>query len=275
MAIAAAALLPTFAMAQSTATQTQSTATLPQDPFAPGQADSPKPDTRLRHWGISATFGSVTQQEAGGDVDSRENDGNAFAVAADYYLTDHFALTAGVYAEQTGLLTEFDYDGIGKKKFWMAGVSAGAKYYFFPRKWIVQPYLGAALYANVLNLGHSKGRYEFAANDSGRSRLRVGYDVHCPALSLAPQLGVDLRLVSSLSLTFAADYRWGFYGKSATDIRYLSGPSLGNTLHLENPMSRTVLSLGLKLDFPLRPINWQHAGTTLLDIICTWINARR
>ena len=253
-------LMPTAALAQDVATA------------LPG--DTPKPDTRLRHWGISATVGSLTQQEAGGDVDSRENEGNAFGIAADYYLSNHFALTAGVYAEQTGLLTELDYDGIGKRKFWMAGLHAGAKYYPLPKKWIVQPYIGASVYANVLNLGHSRGSYDIKANDYQQSRVHIDYDVHCPAVSLAPQVGVDLRLLSSLSLTLAADYRWGIYGKSSTDLRYLSGPDMGTALHLENPMNRTVLSLGLKIDFPLRPVNWDNVGTTLFDLLYMWINGR-
>lgn len=236
--------------------------------------NSQKTDTRLRHWGISATIGSLTQQEAGGRVDSRENDGNAFGIAADYYLSNHFALTAGVYAEQTGLLTELDYDGIGKKKYWMAGLHAGAKYYPLPKKWIVQPYIGASLYANVLNLGHSRGSYDIKANDCQQSRVHAEYDVHCPALSLAPQVGVDLRLLSSLSLTLAADCRFGLYGRSRTDLRYLSGPDMGTTMHLENPMSRTVLSLGFKIDFPLRPVNWDNVGTTLFDLLYMWINGR-
>ena len=228
----------------------------------------------FRRWGVSATIGSLTQQEAGGSTDSRENEGNAFGVTADWFVSRHFALTGGVYAEQTGLLTELDYDGIGNRKFWMAGLHAGAKFYPLPHKWVVQPYIGGSLYTNVLNLGHSRGAYDFAANDYQQSRVHVEYDVHCPALSLAPQVGVDLRLLSSVSLSFAAEYRWGLYGKSRTDVRYISGPDMGTALHLENPMSRTVLSLGLKIDFPLRPVNWQNVGTSVFDLLYLWINGK-
>lgn len=231
-------------------------------------------DDYIRRWGLSATVGSLTQQEDDGDVDSWSNDGNVFDISADWYVTRHVALTGGIYAEQTGLLTHYDIDGIGKKKFWMAGLHAGAKYYPLPHKWVVQPYIGASLYTNVLNLGHSRGSYELISNDYHSARVHAEYDVRCPALSLAPQVGVDLRLLSSVSLTFAADYRWGLYGRSSTDLRYIDGPDMGKTMHLENPMSRTTLSLGLKIDFPLRPINWEHVGTSVLDLLYIWINGK-
>lgn len=229
--------------------------------------------TYQRRWGISATLGSLTQQEDDNN-DSRENDGNTFAVTADYYLSKRFAVTAGVYAEQTGMLTDFDGDGIGKKNFWMAGLQAGAKFYFFPTKWVVQPYVGGAVYMNVLNLGRQRGSYEFTTNDYHPSRLHVDYEVQCPAVSLAPQIGVDLRLLSSVSLTFAADYRWGMYGKSRVMTRYIDGPSMGQTATLTNPMDRTTLSLGLKIDFPMRPVNVRKVGTTICDLIYLWINGR-
>lgn len=228
-----------------------------------------------RRWGISATFGSLTQAEDdNGKTDSRENEGNAFAVTADYYITKRLALTAGVYAEQTGMLTDFDADGIGKKKFWMAGVQAGAKFYFFPTKWVVQPYVGGAVYLNALNLGRQRGSYEFTTNEYHSPRVHVDYEVQCPAVSLAPQIGVDLRLLSSVSLTFAADYRWGIYGKSRAATRYIDGPNMGQTATFTNPMDRTTLSLGLKMDFPLRPVNVRKVGTTVLDLIWIWINGR-
>lgn len=231
-------------------------------------------DDYIRRWGLSATVGSLTQQEDDGDVDSWSNDGNVFDISADWYVTRHVALTGGIYAEQTGLLTHYDIDGIGKKKYWMAGLHAGAKYYPLPHKWVVQPYIGASLYTNVLNLGHSRGSYELISNDYHPARVHAEYDVRCPALSLAPQVGVDLRLLSSVSLTFAADYRWGLYGRSSTDLRYIDGPDMGKTMHLGNPMSRTTLSLGLKIDFPLRPINWEHVGTSVLDLLYIWINGK-
>ena len=226
-----------------------------------------------RRWGVSATLGSLTQQEDDNN-DSRENSGNTFAVTADCYLSKRFAVTAGVYAEQTGMLTDFDADGIGKKHFWMAGLQAGAKFYFFPTKWVVQPYVGGAVYMNVLNLGHNRGSYEFTTNDYHPSRLHVDYEVYCPAVSLAPQIGIDLRLLSSVSLTFAADYRWGIYGKSHVTTRYIDGPNMGQITTLTNPMDRTVLSLGLKIDFPMRPVNIRKVGTTLLDLIYQWISWR-
>lgn len=239
-------------------------------PFLEAAAQS---DDYARSWGIHANFGGITQSESE-NADSRENEGNTFAVTADWFVTPRLALTGGIYAEQTGMLTHLDADGIGPKSFWMAGIQAGAKYYFFPKKWIVQPYAGAAVYANVLNLGHNRGAFDFRSNDYSLSRMHADYDIKCPALSLAPQIGIDLRLISSLSLTLAADYRWGIYGQSRLDVRHLDGQQGAPIEHFENPMSRTTLSLGLRFDFPARPVDWQRAGCTLLDLIYIWINGR-
>lgn len=258
VALVAAALMPAPASAQ--------------DVWADKGNAPVSADTYVRRWGVSASVGALTQMECGDDVDSQENEGNVFDITAHWYPNRHFALSGGLYAEQTGILTPFDNNGIGKKKYWMCGLHVGARYYPLPHKWIVQPYLGASIYTNVLNLGHTRGSYEFTTNTYNGSRAHVDYDVQCPALSLAPQLGVELRLLSSVSFTCAFDYRWGIYGRSRADMRYVSGSEAGTAMHFENPMSRTVLSLGLKIDFPLRPVNWRRAGTTLLDLIMIWIN---
>lgn len=88
-------------------------------PFLEAAAQS---DDYARSWGIHANFGGITQSESE-NADSRENEGNTFAVTADWFVTPRLALTGGIYAEQTGMLTHLDADGIGPKSFWMAGRS--------------------------------------------------------------------------------------------------------------------------------------------------------
>ena len=108
------------------------------------------------------------------------------------------------------------------------------------------------------NDGYNKVAFDFRTNENYRPLMHVSYDVQCPALSLAPQIGFDLRLVSNVSLTFAADYRWGTYGKSRVDARYTEGPQASTSVSMANPMSRMTYSMGLKLDFPMRVINWSR-----------------
>ena len=96
----------------------------------------------------------------------------------------------------------------------MLGLHAGAKYYFFPRKWICQPHIGALLHTNVLNLGHQKGECHIVAEQGFPGcQAMMTYDVSCPALSLSPpQVGVDIHLFSSVSFCVA-------YNSSAADDR--------------------------------------------------------
>ena len=123
-----------------------------------------------------------------------EDQGNDFFISADYWLSYHLALTGGATFEQQGLYTDYS-DGIGLKKVNMLGLHAGAKYYFFPRKWICQPHIGALLHTNVLNLGHQKGECHIVAEQGFPGcQAMMTYDVSCPALSLSPQVGVDIHL---------------------------------------------------------------------------------
>lgn len=255
--VMAAAMLPSVAMAQDYQSLSESA----------GGGRQP------HRWGIGLQIGGLSQTEDDDAIGS-DNEGNAFAITADWYVTRRLALTGGLYAEHTGMLTQYDASGLGPRKYWMAGLQAGAKFYFFPTKWIFQPYVGGSLYANVLNLGHNRGTFDFRTNENYSPLMHVSYDVQCPALSLAPQIGFDLRLVSNVSLTFAADYRWGTYGKSRVDARYTEGPQASTSVSMANPMSRMTYSMGLKLDFPMRVINWSRTQNTLLRLLGIWIGSR-
>ena len=224
---------------------------------------------------LAASFGGITQSEDRGDMYS-DNEGNSFALTADYWLSRHIALTGGLYAEQLGLMTTLDADGIGPKRYWMAGLEAGAKYYPLPSKWIVQPYVGATVMTNVLNLTTQRGTKHFRSNiGTGGSATVADYEVQCPAVSLSPKVGVDLHLLRDLSLTFAADYRWGLYGKSRATARFSEGALIGQSQNMDCRIDRTVLSIGLKLDFPFNSINPSKVQNGLLDILWMWISSKK
>lgn len=228
-----------------------------------------------RRWSLAASFGGISQSEDRGDMCS-DNDGNAFALTADYWLSRHAALTGGVYAEQLGIMTTLDADGIGPKNYWMAGFEAGAKYYPLPSKWIVQPFVGATVMANVLNLKTQRGTIHFRSNyGTGGTATVADYEVQCPAVSLSPKIGLDLHLLRDLSLTFAADYRWGLYGKSRATARFNEGMLMGQTQYMDCRIDRMVLSIGLKLDFPINTVTPSKVQNGILDILWMWISSKK
>lgn len=220
-----------------------------------------------RRWALHASFGEVTMGENKADNERyfpSEDKGNAFSFAADYFLTSRLALTGGLVFEQQGLFTDFS-SGIGLKKANQLGVVAGAKYYFFPKKWIVQPHVGGMLHTNVLNLSRYRGESRVVLSQGyPGSHGQLSYDVQCPALSIAPSVGVDIRLVSSLSLTLSYDYRFGLWGHHRGDLRLVDGPLTGNVVRIDESFQRSGISLGLRMDFPVRSVSRRTQNNLLM-----------
>lgn len=229
-------------------------------------------DEEERRWGIQLSIGGTEMNNSGSTLG--EDQGNSYALTADWYVMRHLALTGGLYTEHTGLLTYLDADGIGPKTFNILGVMAGAKLYPLPYKWAIQPYIGVAAYTNVLNLSHQRGKFTFNTNYGADSPATVDYDVRCAPLSLAPQFGVDIRLLSSVSLNLAADYRYSLGGRSSAQGRITSGQMAGQAFVLDERHDRMVFSIGVKVDFPLRPINTSRFNDNLWLMIGSWLSTR-
>lgn len=225
-----------------------------------------------RKWGLQFSLGGTEMNNSGSTMN--EDQGNAFALTADWYAWRHLALTGGIYTEHTGVFTGLDADGLGPKTFNTLGVMAGAKLYPLPVRWIMQPYLGGALYTNVLNLGHNRGKFQFTSNYTGEPSTTADYDIRCSALSLSPQVGIDIRLVSSVSLGVAADYRWSLGGKTQATARITEGQLAGRTFTLDERHDRLVFSVGLKVDFPLRSYNHDRLSNTLWSLLAGWIEGK-
>ena len=162
-----------------------------------------------KQWSLQAGIGGIKMLENryDGQYYVPEDEGNAFYVSADYWLSHRVALIGGLTLEQQGLFTN-QSDGIGLKKVNMFGIHAGMKYYLFPKKWILQPHIGASVYTNCLNLGHQMG-VSAVQSEQGYpgSHGSLSYDVSSPALSLSPRVGVDIRILSSVSLCMASATR--------------------------------------------------------------------
>lgn len=223
-----------------------------------------------RQWGVQATIGGTEMNSSG--TATGEDQGNAYSLSADWYVSRHVALTGGLSAEHTGIMTYLDADGLGPRSFNTLGLMAGAKLYPLPAKWALQPYLGAAIHTNVLNLGHHKGSVNFLSNYGEAASM--DYDVSCAPVSLAPQLGLDIRLLSSLSLVLAADYRFGLGGKTKATARITSGQQAGSVLTLDERHNRTCFSIGLKMDFPVRQVSGERVRNNLLSLLMIWLSGK-
>ena len=108
-----------------------------------------------KKWSVEAGFGGIRMLEnrySDGNNYVNEDQGNAYFASLDYWLSNRLALTGGFTLVQQGLFTDYS-DDIGLKTVNMFGLHAGGKYYFFPTKWIFQPYIGASVYTNFINLG--------------------------------------------------------------------------------------------------------------------------
>lgn len=241
----------------------------------PAWADD-KADEELPRWGLQFSVGGLTRYDNSPDGQSHyfnDDQGNAFELAADYYLTRRLALTAGLYLEQNGMVTDLS-DGIGLNKHYRTGLLAGAKFYFLPRRWLFQPHIGAQVMANVLNLSSKTGHFErYATSGYPGSGVAVDYDVLSPALLLRPQLGFDLHLFSTLSLTFGCDARIGLWGHERQRVHFTSGPLTGTDCQHNIARTALGLSIGVKLDFPVKKIS-PRAQQNLFELIYYWIESR-
>lgn len=228
-----------------------------------------------RRWGVAINMGELTfddESPDGQDFYPGEDRANSFSLRGDYFVTPRFALTGGLHYEQQGILTDYD-SGIGLKRNGQLALSEGIKYYFFPKKWIVQPHIGCGLYEGAVIQGKRKGggRYDAVDGFPG-SQLQLDYHVKGLTLAAIPHLGVDLHVLSTLSLTLDWDPRIELDGQRTDyDVRFTSGPMTGLCHHGHRGMFTQGVSLGLRMDFPTRAINHKE-WNALIDIFSAWLS---
>ena len=237
---------------------------------------SGNPNGAPKHWALQASFGETTLADNtsdGQDFYIGDEKGNYFALSADYYLNPHLALTGNLYYEQDGIATQYA-SGIGLKKANMLGLEGGIKWYFCPQKWVVQPHIGGLIQTNFLNLKRMQGSETHVLQQAyPGSHVQMNYDVQCPAIALKPKIGVDIRIISSVSLCFAYDIGFGFGGHHRADMRFLDLPFTGQTCQYQADNIRTTVSLGLKIDFPTRPVSGKTVNN-LFMILSAWLESK-
>ena len=92
-------------------------------------------------------------------------------------------------------------------------------------------------------------------------------------MAVKPRIGLDLRIISTVSLSFAYDFSFGLWGHQRADVRFLDHPLTGQICHYQADNIRSAFTLGVKVDFPTKPIS-DTAVNNLFMILSSWIGSK-
>lgn len=223
------------------------------------------------NWSIEANLG-------GGDLLDGDNSTIAsdsydfFSVGAHYWLSHRWALTGRLYYNSVQLLGNATFSS-PLKRYSMGGIGAGTRFYFLPRKWVIQPYVGAEAQLNAFNLTTHRGKTTFTQNTMEPTVSIGEYAYRTPWLSAGPKLGCDIHLFRTVSLTFSGTLLYALGGHTTATVYGTSGGGAGRTTTLDTYFHRIQPEFGLKIDLPMN-LNGNKVQSTLLDILYAIIASR-
>lgn len=158
-------------------------------------------------------------------------------VLLEYYLPkQHFSLMGGYNAEALEWYSS-DVDAT------MRNIALGARFYPLSTACALQPYAALMTYTNV---GTQHESHEVGVTGGGQSYTRA-YTVSYPRLSVAPTVGMDCYIFSSLALEFQYGFSLAIDGK--THI-YTTPGGQTTAFATRSNMHRHNIQIGLKLTFP-------------------------
>lgn len=158
-------------------------------------------------------------------------------VLLEYYIPrTHFSVVGGYNAET---LEWYGSDVSAT----MHNVVLGARYYPLSTRFAIQPY--AALLANT-NVSSRKEHTWMGCTGGGYSYER-NYTISCPRLSIAPAVGFDCYIFSSLALEFQYGFPLAIDGKAHIATTY---DGEAGVYRLKSNMHRHNIQIGLKATFP-------------------------
>lgn len=177
-------------------------------------------------------------------------------VMAEYYLpSDHFSVLGGYMSETLAW-----YDGDVSAK--MHNIALGARYYPLSRRCAIQPYAALMAYGNVGSRKNS-GNYDMVYGNQGGQGYKRDYTINAPFLSVAPTVGFDVYILSSVALEVQYGFPLAINGNA--DIRTTYSGHAG-TYGLHSNMNRHNIQIALKLSFPFRT-SGDEVGNCLVDLI--------
>lgn len=197
---------------------------------------------------LNPAYTTVSTQSSDAVVtEGKSWSGPNFSAHVEYYLPlSHFSLVGG-YEDES-----LEFCG-GEISTTLSQLMFGSRYYPLPRSWFIQPYVGVSAYCNMAGRDDSS-----VMTVSGSENYTRDYTISRPLLSVAPSVGVDFYIFSSLALNFEYGYRMAIDGRA--DINSTFPERRNATTSVHSRLHRQVFSAGLKVTFPFSFTNEDFMG---------------
>ena len=198
-----------------------------------------------RRWAVIAGMNlscptTAVNEQSGQYADKAASFGSAEGnVMVEYYLRNpHFSVVGG-YNVETMEWYGSDVDVT------MHNIALGARYYPLSTACVIQPYAALMTYTNV---GQSNERSAMSSTGGGYSYERR-YEISSPRVSVAPTVGFDCYIFSSLALELQYGFPLAIDGKTNVSTTYGGQQT---AYRMRSDMHRHNIQIGVKATFPLR-----------------------
>ena len=198
-----------------------------------------------RRWAVIAGMNlscptTAVNEQSGQYADKAASFGSAEGnVMVEYYLRNpHFSVVGGYNAETMEWFGS-DVDVT------MHNIALGARYYPLSSACVIQPYAALMTYTNV---GQSNDRNTMSSTGGGYSYERR-YEISSPRVSVAPTVGFDCYIFSSLALELQYGFPLAIDGKTNVSTTYGGQQT---AYRMRSGMHRHNIQIGVKATFPLR-----------------------
>lgn len=202
-------------------------------------------ESSSRRWAVIAGMNlscptTAVNEQSGQYADKAASFGSAEGnVMVEYYLRNpHFSVVGGYNAETMEWYGS-DVDVT------MHNIALGARYYPLSSACVIQPYAALMTYTNV---GQSNDRSTMSSTGGGYSYERR-YEISSPRVSVAPTVGFDCYIFSSLALELQYGFPLAIDGKTNVSTTY-GGQQTAYCMRSD--MHRHNIQIGVKATFPLR-----------------------
>ena len=198
-----------------------------------------------RRWAVIAGMNlscptTAVNEQSGQYADKAASFGSAEGnVMVEYYLRNpHFSVVGGYNAET------MEWYG-SDVNVTMHNIALGARYYPLSTACVIQPYAALMTYTNV---GQSNDRSTMSNSGGGYSYERR-YEISSPRVSVAPTVGFDCYIFSSLALELQYGFPLAIDGKTNVSTTYGGQQT---AYRMRSDMHRHNIQIGVKATFPLR-----------------------
>lgn len=202
-------------------------------------------ESSSRRWAVIAGMNiscptTAVNEQSGQYADKAASFGSAEGnVMVEYYLRNpHFSVVGGYNAETMEWFGS-DVDVT------MHNIALGARYYPLSSACVIQPYAALITYTNV---GQSNDRSTMSSTGGGYSYERR-YEISSPRVSVAPTVGFDCYIFSSLALELQYGFPLAIDGKTNVSTTYGGQQT---AYRMRSDMHRHNIQIGMKATFPLR-----------------------